>query len=319
MKVNFTLDILEGCVHACTGCFVNRRGNITDLSKLPMIQSLFNDNDLRFASIVIGPTDIFGASNTLDVLNDPALREVISNCTTVEMVSTLIDVDDAVIDAFNSIKKADGFLYGFQVVINPYDYNIEDIKTKLEHLNKFTDPLNFYIVFNMDMGELDIEDISEDIKDNLNSFIEFLPSYQRFSNGAIHSKIINKWKTRLNALDEDSRDITSMTIRDKQQGGQYELNYTLHKGKFYSTPFVYDNTIIPTREFEIEDIEDIGSWTDIKTNLYLSGLSYVKKTDDCSECERVEVCLNKHVLSYMKHYDMVSCVYPDWIKDNDYI
>ncbi len=315
IKVNFTLDILEGCVHNCQGCYVNKRGNITDVSSLPGIQKLFNDNALRFASIVIGPTDIFGSNNGLEIIQDKDIREVISNCTTVEMVSTLDIINDDIINEFNSIPKKDGFMYGFQVAINPYNYDIEELKVKINNLNKFTDPLNFYIVFNMDLVEIDIEAISKDIKDNLNSFIEFLPSYQRFSRDSIHIAMINKWKER---LANGNKEIISMTIRDKQQGGPYELNYTLHKGKYYSTPFVYDNAIIQTDDFEIKDIKDIGAWTNIKTDLYMKGLGYMSATDECEDCQRREVCLNKHVLNYMAHYNITECVYPEWIKDDHY-
>ena len=311
---------LEGCVHNCTGCYVNKRGNKVEddvLRQVPKIQDMFNNNDIRFSSIILGPTDIFGSNNSLEVIKNQYVRQAISNCTTVEMVSTLDIISEEIISEFNSIPKKDGFMYGFQIAINPYNYRMEDLKAKVELLNKFTDPLNFYVVFNMALEKVDIEKISKDIKDELDSFIEFLPSYQRFSRGSVHSEMIGAWKKLLSNYENQDRSMISMTIRDKQQGGPYELNYSLYKGKFYSVPFVYDNAIIPTDEFLIRDVHDLNSWTDIKTKLYLSGLGYIHKTDECSDCLRREVCLNKHVLNYMEHYNITQCVYPEWIKDDN--
>ncbi len=321
IKVNLTLDILEGCAHNCVGCYVNKRGNEVDsdlLSNIPKIQKMFNENELRFASLILGPTDIFASNNTLSILKDKSIRDAISNCTTVEMVSTLDIVDEDIIKEFNSIPKHKGFLYGFQVPIDPYNYNIENIKKKIEKLNLFTDPLNFYIVFNMSKDKIDIERISEDIKDELGSLIEFLPSYQRFSKKEVQEDMIGLWKDNLSSYKDSDRSIVSMTIRDKQQGGPYELNYSLYKGKFYSVPFVYDNAIIAKPEFEIKKIDEINSWTDIKTDLYMLGLEYMSQTDDCQDCRRQEICLNKHVLNYMKEYELKKCVYPEWIKNDNY-
>ena len=320
VKVNLTLDILEGCIHNCSGCYVNKRGNSVEddvLIRIPKIQDMFNNSGIRFSSLIIGPTDIFGSGNALEVVKNKHIRQAISNCTTVEMVSTLDIVSDEIINEFNSIPKKDGFMYGFQIAIDPYNYDISDLKRKVELLNKFTDPLNFYIVFNMALEKVDIEKISREVKDELNSFIEFLPSYQRFSRKSVHTDMIEAWKKRLSDYENQDKSIISMTIRDKQQGGPYELNYSLYKGKFYSVPFVYDNAIIPTDKFLIKG-DDIKDWTDIKTNLYLDGLEYISKTDECSNCSRREVCLNKHVLNYMEHYGITQCVYPGWIKDDNY-
>lgn len=321
VKVNLTLDILEGCIHNCTGCYVNKRGNTVEddvLSQIPKIQDMFNESGIRFSSIILGPTDIFGSNNGLEVVKNQYIRQAISNCTTVEMVSTLDIINEEIIAELNSIPKKEGFMYGFQIAIDPYSYNMEDLKSKVELLNKFTDPLNFYVVFNMALEKVDIEKISREVKDELNSFVEFLPSYQRFSRKSVHVEMIEAWKKRLSDYDNQDKSIISMTIRDKQQGGPYELNYSLYKGKFYTVPFVYDNAIIPTDKFLIKDVNDIKSWTDIKTWLYLDGLEYIYKTDECSDCSRREVCLNKHVLNYMEHYDITQCVYPRWIKDDNY-
>lgn len=320
IKVNLTLDILEGCAHNCNGCYVNRRGNEVDsnlLREIPNIQKMFNENDLRFASLILGPTDVFASNNALSILRDESIRHAISNSTTVEMVSTLNMIDEDVIEEFNSIPKPEGFLYGFQVAIDPYNYNIEEIKHKINKLNLFTDPLNFYIVFNMSKGTVDIEKISKEVMNELGSFIEFLPSYQRFFKGDVQEEMINLWKDNLSSYKDADKSIVSMTIRDKQQGGPYELNYSLYKGKFYSVPFVYDNAIIAKPEFEIKDVKDIHSWTDIKTDLYMSGLEYASSTNECIDCQRKESCLNKHVLNYMKEYNIKDCVYPEWIRNDN--
>lgn len=322
IKVNMTLDVLDGCIHNCAGCFVNRRRQqVTneDIQKVLDAQELFMANNIRFTSINIGPTDVFGNLNILDLLDYENFRTLVSRCTTIEMPSTLQAEDkyiDQVIEKFNSIPKRDDFLYGFQVVIDPKQvldptYRKNNIARIHEVLNKFTDPLDYYITFNIDRNIENLAEISRIVRDEYESILETLPSYQRYSKGVIHERLINDWvKTIENTFNDTNKEYLAMTIADKDQGGPFELNYTFSGGEFYSTPFVYEAALIKTDEFRVQDPTDIKSWTDLKTTLYLEQLDYLSETTSCENCSRREICMSKHVLKYMEYYRFKDCVYP---------
>ena len=325
LKVNMTADVLDGCVHACEGCFVNRRrqkATNEDFAKILAAQRMFNENNIRFSTITVGPTDVFGNMNIQEILEYENFKEVVSNCTTVGLISTLLNDDkhiNPIIDGFNRIPKREGFLYDFQVVIdvkqalNP-EYRKQFLARIHDVLNRFTDPLNFYIIFNMDQDFAkfgDLAEISRVVKEEFDTIVEPIPSYQRYGKGKIHNDIIMSWVDMIeDTYTEDNQQYLAMTIADKDQGGPLELNYTYSQGEFYSTPFVYEVALIKDEKFRIKDQSDINSWTNIKTELYIDQLQYSPKTLHCETCNRREICLNKHVLSYMEHFGFTECVYP---------
>ncbi|MCS5549983.1 MAG: hypothetical protein NZ811_00520 [Gammaproteobacteria bacterium] len=325
VKVNMTLDILDGCIHHCPGCFVNRRGNsVSDevLSKLSGIQDLFNNNGMRFSSFIIGPTDIFGSNNTKELLKNKYVIKAFGNCSTIEMVSTLdmgtLDHIKDVIRLFNKIPKQNqGFMYAMQVVVNP----VEFVKSKIyrdskyenvkEVLNMFDSPIDFKLVFNMDDKDVDFAEVSRIAKKDWDCLVEPIPSYQRSGKASTHKLVIDSWKENIEkAFSKDTKEYLGLTIADFNQGAGLELTYVLSKGEFYSPAFVYDVALIRSESFRIKDVSDIRSWTDIKTELYMKGMVYSNKTESCSDCDRLTTCLSKAVLNYMEHYNLTECVLP---------
>jgi hypothetical protein len=325
LKVNMTLDILDGCVHSCPGCFVNRRGNsVSDetLESLYGIQELFNSNGIRFSSFILGPTDIFGSKNTLELLSNKYLIKAFSNCSTIEMVSTLdmntFEHISKVIDLFNAIpKQAQGFMYAMQVVVDPYQfisnpfYRDEKYYNLVKVLSLFNNDIDFKLVFNMEGKDLDLAKVSKIAKDEWDCLVEPIPSYQRSTKSGNHRVVTDQWKkTIAEAYSEESKEYIALTIADSNQGAGLEMTYVLSKGEFYSPAFIYDVATIRDEKFRIKDIKDINSWTEIKKDLYLDGMKYMVKTESCSDCPRRHICLNKSVLNYMEHYKFTECVLP---------
>jgi hypothetical protein len=325
LKVNMTLDILDGCIHSCPGCFVNRRGNSVEddtLESLYGIQELFNSNGIRFSSFILGPTDIFGSKNTLELLNNKHVIKAFSNCSTIEMISTLdmgtIDHIEEVIGLFNAIPKQEqGFMYAMQVVTDPYQFvtnkMYRDLKyeTIVKVLNLFDNDIDFKMVFNMEGKDVDLAKISKIAKEEWKCLVEPIPSYQRSSKSNNHKAVTDQWKKTISeAFSAESKEYIALTIADSNQGAGLEMTYVLSKGEFYSPAFIYDVATIREEQFRIKDITDINSWTDIKKDLYLDGMKYIDKTESCSDCPRRHICLNKSVLNYMEHFGLTECVLP---------
>ncbi len=325
LKVNMTLDILEGCVHSCAGCFVNRRGNSVDndvLSKLPGIQDLFNNNGIRFSSFIMGPTDIFASNNIEEILKNPHIIKAFGNVSTIEMV-TVLDMNifermSGIIDLFNKIPKHPlGIMYAMQVVVdtdlfvNDKDYRDNKYEDVKRVLNLFDDDIDFKLVFNMEDKEVDLALISRIARDEWDCLVEPIPSYQRSMNQSTHQEVTKKWRDLINdqMTTETKKDI-ALTIADFNQGAGKELTYTLTKGKFYAPAFIYDVATIRDEKFEIKDIESIESWTEIKRDLYMDGLKYISKTEECGDCNRRHLCLSKSVLNYMEFYGLTECLLP---------
>jgi len=308
IKVQFNCEVLSGCEFKCKGCFVNKVGsNMGSYDRLNKAIDLFNDNGFRVSTINIGPTDLFGNNNIVSLLKDETFRECLSKVTTIQFVTTLEKVDDEVIDLLNSIPKKDGFMYDANIALQlPVDW--DKIESKLNLLNKFKDDLNYYMVYNMgndDEYNSQVLEMAKLVKERFNSLLTLNPSFFRSPKSKLQKHLINKWKQY-----DFSDDLYPKTIIDQAQGGSLELNYTYCNERFFWTPFIYDIALIGTSEFEVKNESDINSWTEIKTDQFMEQLVYAQETKNCGNCHNQMTCIDKGVLSYMKHHSITSCVFP---------
>lgn len=308
IKVQFNCEVLSGCEFKCAGCFVNKNlSNIGSFERLNNAIDLFNTNGYRVSTINIGPTDLFGNNNVIQLLKDEVFRECLSKVTTIQFVTTLGNIDDEVIELLNSIPKAPGFMYDANIALQlPVDWDF--IEERLDQLNKFTDDLNYYMVYNMgndDEYNDKVLEMSELVEDRFDSILTLNPSFFRAPKTKVQKHLIEKWKEY-----DFSDDLYPKTIIDKAQGGSLELNYTYCNERFFWTPFVYDIALIGTDEFQIKDENDINAWTEAKSFQFMKQLTYSNETINCGSCPNMMTCIDKGVLSYMEHHDLTACVFP---------
>ncbi len=309
VKVIFNAEVLSGCEFKCVGCFVNKLGtNVGGFDRLNNAIDLFNNNGYRASTINIGPTDIFGNNNVMDLLQDPDFRDALGKVTTIQFVTTLENIDLDVINELNSIPKIDGFMYDANIAIDPKKFP-NGYEEMIDKLNLFDDDLNYYIVLNMgnddDLNQrvLELSDIADEQFDTI---LTLNPSFLRTEKSKVHKHLINKWKK----LDDWAEDNFPSTIIDQAQGGSLELNYTYCNGNFFWTPFVYDIVKIGTEQFKVKDEEDIDSWLKAKNDSFLTQMMYTSKTDNCDGCAKMMTCIDKGVQSYMEHHSITECLFP---------
>lgn len=306
VKVQFNCEVLSGCEFKCPGCFVNRKGsNVGDFTKLKAALELFKENGYHVSTINIGPTDIFGNNNIVDLLLDETFRECLTKVTTIQFVTTLKNFDDQVVSLLNSIPKRDGFMYDCNIALDfPLDWDW--LEARIDLLNKFDDDINYYFVYNMgndDALNSTVLEMSKVADERFDTILQLNPSFFRAKKSYIQQHLIEKWKNY-----DFTDDLYPKTIIDKAQGGSLELNYTYCNDRFFWTPFVYDTVLIGTPEFEVENPNDIASWNLPKENQFTKQLMY--QTDNCMGCPNQMTCIDKGVLSYMEHHGLTACVFP---------
>ena len=308
IKVQFNCEVLSGCEFKCKGCFVNKLGsNMGSYDRLNNAIDLFNANGYRVSTINIGPTDLFGNNNVIELLKDETFRECLSKVSTIQFVTTLNHINYEVIELLNSISKIDGFLYDCNIALQP-PVNWTAIEDKLDMLNLFTDDLNYYMVYNMgndDEYNSNVLEMSKLVEERFDSILTLNPSFFRAPKSKVQKHLIEKWKNY-----DFSDDLMPKTFIDQTQGGSLELNYTYCNERFFWTPFVYDIALIGTEEFQVKDENDIDSWTQVKENKFMSQLSYSSETDNCASCKNLMTCIDKGVLSYMEHHSLTGCTFP---------
>ena len=308
IKVQFNCEVLSGCEFKCKGCFVNKLGsNMGSYDRLNNAIDLFNNNGYRVSTINIGPTDIFGNNNIRELLQDETFRECLSKVTTIQFVTTLEKIDYTVIEMLNSIPKVDGFMYDVNIALQPpVNWNV--LEYKLNILNDLKDDLNYYMVYNMgndDEYNSKVLEMSKLVDERFDSILTLNPSFFRAPKSKVQQHLIEKWKGY-----DFSDDLMPKTFIDQAQGGSLELNYTYCNERFFWTPFIYDTALIGTDEFQVKDENDIESWTEAKSFQFMEQLTYSSETNYCGSCPNMMTCIDKGVLSYMKHHSLLSCVFP---------
>ena len=314
IKVQFNCEVLSGCEFKCKGCFVNKLGsNMGSYDRLNNAIDLFNNNGYRVSTINIGPTDIFGNNNIRELLQDETFRECLSKATTIQFVTTLEKIDYTVIEMLNSIPKVDGFMYDVNIALQPpVNWNV--LEYKLNILNDLKDDLNYYMVYNMgndDEYNSKVLEMSKLVDERFDSILTLNPSFFRAPKSKVQQHLIEKWKGY-----DFSDDLMPKTFIDQAQGGSLELNYTYCNERFFWTPFVYDIALIGTDEFKVKDENDIESWTEAKSFQFMEQLTYSAETNNCGSCPNMMTCIDKGVLSYMKHHSLLSCVFPGVVTTN---
>lgn len=308
IKVQFNCEVLSGCEFKCKGCFVNKLGsNMGSYDRLNNAIDLFNDNGYRVSTINIGPTDLFGNNNVIELLQDETFRECLSKVSTIQFVTTLTNISTEVIDLLNSIPKIDGFMYDANIALQP-PVDWDWVEERLSLLNGFTDDLNYYMVYNMgndDEYNSKVLEMSKLVEDRFDSILTLNPSFFRAPKSKVHAHLIEKWKSY-----DFADDLMPKTFIDQAQGGSLELNYTYCNERFFWTPFVYDIALIGTDEFQVKDENDIESWTEAKSFQFMEQLTYSSETENCGSCPNMMTCIDKGVLSYMKHHQLTLCTFP---------
>lgn len=308
IKVQFNCEVLSGCEFKCKGCFVNKLGsNIGSFERLNNAIDLFNSNGYRVSTINIGPTDLFGNNNVKELLRDDTFRECLSKVTTIQFVTTLEKIDEEVIELLNSIPKTDRFMYDCNIALQP-PVDFDKLESRIDLLNKFTDDLNYYLVYNMgndDEYNDKVLEMSQIAKERFDTILTLNPSFFRAPKSSLQKHLINKWKNY-----DFSDDLYPKTIVDQAQGGSLELNYTYCNENFFWTPFVYDIVLIGKEEFRIKDENDINAWTEPKSFQFMKQLTYSSETQNCGSCPNMMTCIDKGVLSYMEHHSILECTFP---------
>lgn len=308
IKIQFNCEVLSGCEFKCKGCFVNKLGsNMGSYDRLNNAIDLFNNNGYRVSTINIGPTDLFGNNNVIELLQDETFRECLSKVSTIQFVTTLTNISTEVIDLLNSIPKIDGFMYDANIALQP-PVDWDWVEERLSLLNGFSDDLNYYMVYNMgndDEYNSKVLEMSKLVEERFDSILTLNPSFFRAPKSKVHSHLIEKWKSY-----DFADDLMPKTFIDQAQGGSLELNYTYCNERFFWTPFVYDIALIGTDEFQVKDENDIESWTEAKSFQFMEQLTYSSETENCGSCPNMMTCIDKGVLSYMKHHQLTRCTFP---------
>ena len=329
MDFVLNLEVLNACGHHCPGCFVQRKNDLAEVdldSALSLVRSM-DEKGLRFREVILSPTDMFSAINVMDVLTDPTFHEILRVHPKTRITTTAMFEDlnwDNFIAVFEALDNPDWYkpdmIMEFLVPLNPAkvlsrdpDYH-KQFKRVLDFF-KYETPkeIDWSFVVNVHHDpELikHFDELTQIVRDEFNTIIEFLPSFFRSGNDTRVLSYLNIWREFISetVTEDNFRDIM-LTIADHNHNGFNTIVVNYKKGNLYISPFIYEQILSEYPELKVDGLtaDDV-----IAKSQELIGqqFAYVSETTECSDCEYLAACVGRNVLSFMEIKDVKDCIYP---------
>jgi hypothetical protein len=308
--VKIQLDVLDGCSHSCSGCYVNRRNNgptKAHLKDLKLEISKITDQGVLVDEILVGPTDFLSSENLYDVIGDKNFLDMINtNSPILAFVTTLMTEDNSEIDKFckfvtDNINTDTEIEIG--IATQPSDImDINYISKIQSQLKIISDSLNhditYTFILNIDNYEIDYENLNKHIVNTFDTTIDLVPSIARSKN---KSKIIKKIRYLNDFYNNLSTENAANNIMvDHSHSGMNFKVLNFKKGEWYISPFLYENMAIYDDRFKVDNFTQVH---DKFTKQY-------KTNTECRECNFLSSCASRGIILLMDFLGERECIAP---------
>ena len=310
--VKIQLDVLDGCVHACPGCFVHRRGNAPEQNHLKECREFvkrITDKGILVDEVLIGPTDCLSSENFYDVMQDSDLLAMINeNSPILAFTTTFLEKD------LGYLKRWIDFLHTnintdteieVGIATNPMMYDNKEYINQLKRCIAYIDnnlkhECTYTFIVNIRQYDLDYEKIHDFVVKEFETTIDFIPSVSRSHKPNIILRTLNQFNAFFEALPEDTH-LNNIMVDHSHAGHNYTvLNFK--KGKWYLSPFMYENMALYDEQFEVKDLDDA----------YYKTLTQIEraKGTECENCDMFFSCYNRKVILLRDYLGVDTCIAP---------
>ncbi|MEO2086481.1 MAG: hypothetical protein ABGY22_05180 [Acidimicrobiales bacterium] len=266
------IEVLSGCEHSCTGCFVNKHGDesVVDgvLSRAKELSDSIKTTGLNLREFVIGPTDFFSASNTNYILNHSITQSIMSEHTGARIATPAkfdLTSDERFQEIFDilddSDKYRDNMIIEFVTPIESYDTMVNDDEY-FERVMKRVDFFKNHTPKQMDWSwtlqssailgrKIDKSQYTEILNKSINDYETILEMNPAFARAPAHKQKDNliAWNNFLSTvIDKDncnnatismanlycnSMNFMGLTILQGEHEVETHLNVMLHEQAFF--------------------------------------------------------------------------------------
>ncbi|MCS5550417.1 MAG: hypothetical protein NZ811_02750 [Gammaproteobacteria bacterium] len=303
--VKIQMDVLDGCEHNCSGCFVNRRNNAPsddNLEDFSRFVKEITDAGLLVDEILIGPTDALSSSNTFDVLSNKHLLKTINdNSPILAFVTTLMgdpkEFCEFIVKNINLDTEIEIGIATQPDLLMDLNY-AEEVKAKLRVLDGLPHDLTYTFILNIDEYDVDYEKLHKHVVKQFDTTFDLIPSIARSKNKEKILFKINQLNKHFNNL--PSGNAANNIMVDHSHSGINFKVLNFKRGGWWLSPFLYENMAIYDDLFKVNTIDDLH-------NKVVSQYSY---NTVCSSCEFLNSCSARSIPRLMKFLDTDECVCP---------
>lgn len=335
--VLINVEVLTGCERACTGCFVDKnseRGSVNALlAQAKELADGVKSSGMNLREVVIGPTDIFTADNTTDVLMNKTLHDILFDHVNARITFPAkfdVATNEQFYDLFE-LLETEGFredmIVELLTPIESPDKMLNDI-TYQDKVNKRVQFFQGNTKKKMDWSwvlqasNVLTRFISKDKLNELNNaangiygtILEMNPAFSR-APAQLQASNLTKWNEfLLESIDETNANKIMMTMASLychsfnfmgltvimgENGPETHLNTTLHEQAFFP-----GNSRTNVTGLSFEEI------LERRTQLITEGIQYAEGIKDCDGCPLVHACANRLVFEAMEDMQYGQCVLP---------
>jgi hypothetical protein len=335
MDFVLNLDLLNGCVHLCDGCYINKSKKVDNwkevLANAYSIASELNAKGLRFRELILGPTDIFSATNTVEILKDETFQKLLKLHEKTRITASCVFDNlnkERFTEIFNVLDNKE--LYKEEMIleflvplhtakmINKESSYMENNKWALDFFkHKSPKVIDWSYVININNNELlkdNYLDVVKIIKEEFNTILEFNPGFFRSNNNRLIDNKLTYWKSFLQQILEGNHySKICLTNLDKFHNTANTICLNLIEDEVFFSPFIYEQIIDKSEQFKLKSLE--GDYIlNRHVELQKEGFHYANKTNECADCSYLTACVGRNVLNFMEVKKKTECLFPEIFK-----
>lgn len=329
---NVSFELLYGCKFSCRGCFVNTKGAspMTD-AYYEQLKSVMDSTErglYRPFIAFVNPTDFLVAENTVEVLSDPRVVDILGRFKRLSFLSTFLDLKQT--EAIGEVLRTH---YGhmeleINILIEPekirnskYIATLQRNQARALEIIDWHEPVrNFGIMNVYDFSQTKMAQVLADY-DEMNTAVNTLFETTIDFNFSLGRKGMTLMKGEFQKAAEQIRDLfdSAMVSEDRRAYLRFsfgkitdslvERQYNWHAGKFYLSPLLYERYAafipaleVPLTEYVIEEFEQFEQEIELRQYAHLDS-----KTE-CEDCEFLNSCVQRQILHLMDIYGLADCL-----------
>ncbi len=324
--LNFNLDVLHGCRWSCDGCYVNTTGQNGfaegDLDRfIPLIEN-FQEKGYDPSLLVVGPTDVFTAHNSVAVLTDQKFIELVKPFKRLTFISTFLATNDdvtATLNEHHSDKEIE-FKLLIEAVQFGNDKYLHRVRDNMLHTRE---SLNMYMpvhpqfnLFEYDATKLsgvlgDYEALNKRSYEYFDQGIDYVLSFSRSEKLTKEQKLgMLKWIQEMFNKHVTPENAEYIHFDTGNPIDFQERIFSYRNGEFYHAPKVYDEYIAFDPEFRIPVTEwNAEEFEQFEMNKLVNQYQHIHNKP-CATCVYAPTCTDRGIPWFMDHIGTNECLMP---------
>lgn len=332
MNFSLAIDVLNGCFHSCGGCFVNRykagKNWKETLLQARKVADGLMEQGIKFSEVVLAPTDLFSANNTLDVLRDPDFQALMNlHPETRITTSCVFDKLDRnrFLEVFSILEDTKAYrekmILEFLVPVHTEKLLSKDpsyVENNLWAMNHFkhNSPkiIDWSFVVNINNNEAlktHFDEATQIVRDTFGTILEFNPGFFRSNNDRVILQHLDYWKEFMSfVLDRGQPLEYTLSDVDRYHSANNLIALNFYQGNVYFSPFLYEQILEIDERFKLASLDG----TEIvkkHMELQFDAFRYAEKTEECSDCHLLATCAGRNVLNFMEQREIKACPLPE--------